>query len=147
LGRFVSRDPIEYEGSEWNLYEYLSGEPLAETDPSGLMFGWGYGKYCGWSKNGPGKPEDCLDAACKKHDNCVPTWSKCYKWFSCAVSLCIDAYKCRQAGCAKSWPNNSEKQNKCEKAALTVEMLFCAQAMIDPEEAIDKKQKCCWPLF
>ena len=37
LGRFVSRDPIGYEGSEWNLYEYVASNPLVATDPLGLI--------------------------------------------------------------------------------------------------------------
>ena len=32
-----SRDPIGYEGSEWNLYEYVSSNPLESTDPFGLQ--------------------------------------------------------------------------------------------------------------
>ena len=36
LGRFVTRDPIEYDGSRWNLYEYVNGAPSMATDPSGL---------------------------------------------------------------------------------------------------------------
>ncbi len=31
-----SRDPIEYEGSKWNLYEFLSGHALVRIDPMGL---------------------------------------------------------------------------------------------------------------
>lgn len=30
-----SRDPIGYAGSEWILYEYVSGKPLDSLDPSG----------------------------------------------------------------------------------------------------------------
>jgi RHS repeat-associated protein len=36
LGRFISRDPIGYEGSKRNLYEYLMNQPLSLTDPTGL---------------------------------------------------------------------------------------------------------------
>ena len=36
LGRFISRDPISYYGSEWNLYEYLGSEPNSGVDPLGL---------------------------------------------------------------------------------------------------------------
>jgi len=32
----LSRDPIGYEGSQWNLYEYVGGNPLIGLDPSGL---------------------------------------------------------------------------------------------------------------
>jgi hypothetical protein len=30
-----SRDPVGYEGSEWNLYEYVGGRPTVAMDPSG----------------------------------------------------------------------------------------------------------------
>ena len=32
----MSRDPIGYEGSPWNLYEYVQGCPASHTDPIGL---------------------------------------------------------------------------------------------------------------
>jgi hypothetical protein len=35
LGRFCSRDPIGYEGSPFNLYESLDGNPLIAVDPLG----------------------------------------------------------------------------------------------------------------
>jgi RHS repeat-associated protein len=37
LGRFVSRDPLLYAGSKWNLYEYVRGMPTVSTDPKGLV--------------------------------------------------------------------------------------------------------------
>ena len=37
LGRWVSRDPIEYEGSPWNLYEYVESDPLSFVDPTGKI--------------------------------------------------------------------------------------------------------------
>ena len=39
MGRFVSRDPIAYEGG-WNLYGYVSSRPTGATDPLGLAKGW-----------------------------------------------------------------------------------------------------------
>jgi len=36
LGRFVNRDPIGYEGSRWNLYEYGADNPITNKDPLGL---------------------------------------------------------------------------------------------------------------
>jgi RHS repeat-associated protein len=36
-GRFCSRDPIGFEGSPWNLYEYVSSMPLDNSDPYGLQ--------------------------------------------------------------------------------------------------------------
>ena len=34
-GRFLGRDPIGFEGSEWNIYEYVSARALVGRDPSG----------------------------------------------------------------------------------------------------------------
>ena len=35
LARWISRDPIGYEGSPFNLYEYVESNPLRYTDPTG----------------------------------------------------------------------------------------------------------------
>jgi RHS repeat-associated protein len=35
IARFLSCDPSGYEGSQWNLYEYVSGKVIVATDPSG----------------------------------------------------------------------------------------------------------------
>ncbi|MFN7890756.1 MAG: RHS repeat domain-containing protein [Pirellula sp.] len=35
-GRFLNRDPIGFEGSPWDLYEYVHGQSLFAVDPSGL---------------------------------------------------------------------------------------------------------------
>jgi RHS repeat-associated protein len=37
LGRFISRDPIGYEGGGLGLYEYCGGMPGSATDPFGLV--------------------------------------------------------------------------------------------------------------
>ena len=37
LGRFISRDPIGYQGSKWNLYEYVRGKPILYVDPTGWL--------------------------------------------------------------------------------------------------------------
>jgi RHS repeat-associated protein len=47
LGRFCGRDPIDYEGSEWNLHEYCSSNSLASWDSFGLK-GSGHHIVC-WS--------------------------------------------------------------------------------------------------
>ena len=36
IGRFTSRDPIGFLGSQWNAYEYTMGRPLVGTDAFGL---------------------------------------------------------------------------------------------------------------
>jgi hypothetical protein len=37
LGRFISRDPIAYQGSQWNLYEYAASNPELHIVPMGLI--------------------------------------------------------------------------------------------------------------
>ena len=37
LGRFLGRDPIGYEGSWWDLYEYVQSMSLTFNDPRGLQ--------------------------------------------------------------------------------------------------------------
>ena len=34
-GRFLNRDPIGFEGGDWNLYAYAGGNSIAQIDPSG----------------------------------------------------------------------------------------------------------------
>ena len=34
---FFTRDPIEYEGSEWNVYESLESRPLDSIDWNGML--------------------------------------------------------------------------------------------------------------
>ncbi len=36
-GRFLTRDPIEFKGSEWNLYEYCDSTPMLKMDPDGRI--------------------------------------------------------------------------------------------------------------
>ena len=36
-GRFLTRDPIGYEGSEWSLCEFIDGRAFAATDPAGTL--------------------------------------------------------------------------------------------------------------
>ena len=49
-GRFLSRDPIGFKGSEWDLYELFNTKVLVERDPSGLGGGGalaGFARCCG----------------------------------------------------------------------------------------------------
>ncbi|MFC1770140.1 RHS repeat-associated core domain-containing protein [Nitrospirota bacterium] len=36
MGRFISVDPIGFEGGDWNLYRYTGNNPINFTDPLGL---------------------------------------------------------------------------------------------------------------
>jgi len=35
-GRWISRDPVGFDGGDWNLYRYVHNRPLFDVDPSGL---------------------------------------------------------------------------------------------------------------
>ena len=37
-GRFLTRDPIGYKGSQWDLYEYCGARTLSKSDPTGLSW-------------------------------------------------------------------------------------------------------------
>ena len=37
-GRFLGRDPIGFEGSQYNLSEFLGGKPIDSADPTGLLW-------------------------------------------------------------------------------------------------------------
>ena len=37
IGRFISNDPIEFMGGDFNFYRYVGGDPVNFRDPSGLV--------------------------------------------------------------------------------------------------------------
>ncbi len=39
LGRFLQRDPIGYDAGDWNLYEYVRGNPINHVDAKGFQRG------------------------------------------------------------------------------------------------------------
>jgi RHS repeat-associated protein len=53
-GRFLGRDPIGYEGSEWGLYEYCGSRPKVMVDPHGLS--WSWLDFWNHYRNGHGRP-------------------------------------------------------------------------------------------
>jgi len=58
-GRFVSRDPIGFEGSKWCLYEYVDGMPLTRLDPTGMALIDIWNVLCGKKPNDP-KLTECV---------------------------------------------------------------------------------------
>ena len=75
VGRFLSEDPIGFEGGDWNLFAYATSNPVNFVDPSGLNIAPIYGNYGGdhWTggkENGGFDvlPVDCMDELFMKHD-------------------------------------------------------------------------------
>jgi RHS repeat-associated protein len=58
-GRFLTRDPIGFKGSPFDLYEYCGSSPMRNTDPTGKTW-WP------WPGNGQ---------VCNQMDRCVLVWS------------------------------------------------------------------------
>jgi len=56
----VNRDPIGYDGSPWNLYEYVGSQPTYWEDPSGLItwkeFWRNYSHYDDFGNSAPADP-------------------------------------------------------------------------------------------
>ncbi len=59
-GRFCSRDPIGFEGSTWNLFEYVGSQPMIGSDPSGLAYSQTW-FMCGGKleRQTPGQSKEC----------------------------------------------------------------------------------------
>jgi hypothetical protein len=122
-------------------YTYAENNPVNVTDPSGLFVGWGYGNYCGWNRrakcppgSGP-KPIDAVDAACERHDCCVPSWKQCWKWTFCSAQICSDIWDAYYFGCEQGHPGNQPSIDACKQAAQQVGSIFCWQIPgVDPPE-------------
>jgi len=111
-GRFLTRDPLGL------LYQYAENNPLTAVDPKGL---WpGYGRYCGPRGANGIDPDDCIDAACQKHDSCLATWRDWInpiKKSACERELCSASKKCAGGGC---------KTTKCKVAAAAILAYSCS---------------------
>lgn len=94
LGRFLSEDPIGFSNETYNLYNYVSDDPVDFNDPSGNKKI--HGNSCGpnWTggqvepyipsndKDGYYKdPRDYVDKVCSFHDKC---YSKCRDKHPCS---------------------------------------------------------------
>jgi RHS repeat-associated protein len=74
-GRFLGRDPIGFEGSEWDLYEFVDGKVLDSLDPMGE---WAFPVVtCGGCLSclGPGA------IACGMYSNSFEEFADCYKYY------------------------------------------------------------------
>jgi RHS repeat-associated protein len=113
-GRFLTRDPIGFDGSEWDLYEFLDGKVLVFSDP----FGLGIDSVSTWYKKcmkdfakhkSIDKFCDCLctpaDPGVGGRPGCEKSCKKCMK-MAAIESPC--KCMCKQF-------NEREKANECMK--------------------------------
>lgn len=122
VGRWLNRDPIGEKGGI-NLVGFVANNPVTGVDYLGHFLGWGYGRYCGFSRNGPGAPIDEVDAACALHDSCIPTFkSACIpgRIKSCNLIFCglVAAADC----------STSPDPTKCQNAKRDI-LLACILAV------------------
>ena len=80
-GRFISRDPIGYNGGGLGLYEYVGDRPLIRIDPFGLLPCW------------PSEIKQC-EAKCKSKYPGAYTSTKCFAW-----QFKIGCFKIRPKAC------------------------------------------------
>lgn len=141
LARFMSQDPIGFDGSPWNLFEYVKSKPAMDVDPSGLVIrctqeceqwpNWTvYGCYCGEGAR-PGRggrpplPIDPLDACCQEHDKCYgrngcPSRSIGRQRSPACVRCDLAFCKCmrpnplRPGGPCAGYPPGSAERNRCQ---------------------------------
>lgn len=74
IGRFMQEDPLGFQSGDSNFYTYVSNNPLAYTDPSGLIIS-GFGFITEGFRELFGKPEGnciCIRAFCFEPTMIVP---------------------------------------------------------------------------
>jgi RHS repeat-associated protein len=109
LGTFCSRDPVGYEGSQWNLYEYVGGRPTVATDPSGRF------DVLGFDVLVPGSDPLMPGNQCRKRDPCeggVEGWIRAKCALTCLTALKTPGEIQRIASDAES------EGNKCANKAF-----------------------------
>ena len=118
VGRFCSRDPIGYEGSLLNIYEYTSENPLCRLDPTGKSW-WKW--LCGNPKYSDlPAPPDFVTKMCAKTCDEI---SRIPAQHAACVEFCRFF---RKKGCDKLWthcwlPKNKQFTEQC----LGVWNTFC----------------------
>ena len=72
LGRWLTRDPIGYDGSDWSLYEYVESRPVDGSDPNGLLTREECRQAC-QSLNWPDRRYECYDNCDKRFPPSPPS--------------------------------------------------------------------------
>jgi len=120
LGRWLTRDPIEYAGSELNLYVYVSSRPTNATDPGGL-------EECGTSDacTNTHTPPNCGEGVCRRTFICVtnkkePEKCECVKnkgnHCRCTTRYQDDAER-KRLGCPDRVYGTGDTRKDCQEDA------------------------------
>ncbi len=101
-GRWVSRDPLEFEGDDWNLYRYVGNVVVSRMDASGL-----YACQCGCKESNCQCGLSYCDK-CKSKGK-LPSSGQCV---STQLNTCID--KALAKYCSKCTQYGSNKKTRHE---------------------------------
>ncbi len=129
LARFLSRDPIGFEGSPWNLYQYASSMPTVLVGPTGAVW-W---NPWSWWRPPPTSPT-CIDicsGCCTEgtalYATCILVCNK--------VSGCISTVSvCKKLICAEKQP---AKKKRLIESCLAICASTCAS---NPNACLDIPQ-------
>jgi RHS repeat-associated protein len=106
LGRWVSRDPILYEGGTMNLYEYVGDSPTTFADPNG---------FCRDTEG----YDACLESADKRHELCKHLGRSRL----CDAFKAFDYAKCYSENCDD--PDEPEQPGEWIKIYPTEDGIVC----------------------
>ncbi len=131
-GRWVSRDPIGYDGGDWNLFRYVGNEPISMFDQNGLRPRSGIPIIpC---PKAVGEAKDKLCKALRKLGLNGIVNSKC----------CTGP---KQALCLLNWCNDNKGNIYCVDPKSAVCKSACAFTLIPPGggQNPDINSYLCWP--
>jgi RHS repeat-associated protein len=126
LGRFIGRDPIGFEGSHWNLYEYTAGNSLRYTDPTGTLV-----KVVGACAVGDLLCPEPTDVAAPIK---VPAWCIAIGGallVDVAVDIFTESEEERRNRCNKELDNDWKRCEKHYKKCPRREMALCFSRAMD----------------
>jgi RHS repeat-associated protein len=108
LGRWLQRDPIEYEAGTINLYEYAFSSPLNSIDPLGLESPIPNGN-CGEPPPDEYEQDKCRAAANKALSNCLSS-EKAGGPGAPMKDDCFETFHQSMDACARGKPGTHEKE-------------------------------------
>lgn len=118
-GRFISRDPIGFDGGDMVLYGYTKNNPINYADPSGLT-----GASGSWSNGNVSDGTEQQDLICSFPATLFNRWS-CTKKCCFKHDLCYQKYGCNYS----SWATTPVNGTTSETAA-------CHQCNIEAAKCI-----------